>query len=131
MNRAERRRQGIKQPPPKMKHISEDAYNNAINRAYQKGIEVGFKKAIDFSVLYMFVIPLLVLGEHFGEIRLKEYQGKPRVEHFFDLCIETYEKYNTHDVEFVMGDIAKDLFEKTGFDITKRITKDDTAKKTI
>ena len=130
MNRAERRRQGIKQPPPKMKHISEDAYNNAINRAYQKGIEVGFKKAIDFSVLYMFVIPLLVLGEKFGEIRFKEYRDKSRVEHFFDLCAEYYEKYCTYDADVLIEQLSKDLLEKTGFDISKRLI-DDAAKKTI
>lgn len=128
MNRAERRKRGIKVPPPKMKHISEEAYNNAIDYAYRKGYSKAFEKASDLAAFYMMAVPLLVLNDHFNEIRLKQVNGKSRVENFFELCLETYDKYN--DGEDTLSRLMNDVEQKTGFKISERIL-DDTAKKAI
>ena len=128
MNRAERRKKGIKVPPPKMKHISEDAYNNAIDYAYRKGWDNAFEKASNVAVAYMMAVPLLVLNDHFNEIRLKQVNGKSRVENFFDRCVNVFDEYN--DGEDTLSRLMNDVEEKTGFKISERIL-DDTAKKAI
>lgn len=135
MNRAERRKQGIKVPPPKMKHISEEAYNNAINHAYRKGYNKAFEDASNVAVFYMFAVPLLVLNNDFNEIRLKEFKGKSRIEHFFELCEKTYFQYNKESGDNALTRMCKDLEDKTGFDIAKRVfddgNGDDSTEKTI
>lgn len=128
MNRAERRKRGIKVPPPKMKHISEDAYNNAIDYAYRKGYSKAFEKASDLAVVYMMAVPLLVLNDHFNEIRLKQVNGKSRVENFFDRCIDVFDEYN--DGEDTLSRLVNDVEQKTGFKISERIL-DDTAEKIV
>ena len=128
MNRAERRKQGIKVPPPKMKHISEEAYNNAIDYAYRKGWDNAFEKASNVAVAYMMAVPLLVLNDHFNEIRLKQVNGKSRVENFFDRCVNVFDEYNNG--EDTLSRLMNDVEEKTGFKISERIL-DDTAKKAI
>ena len=128
MNRAERRKRGIKVPPPKMKHISEDAYNNAIDYAYRKGWDNAFEKASNVAVAYMMAVPLLVLNDHFNEIRLKQVNGKSRVENFFDRCVNVFDEYNNG--EDTLSRLMNDVEQKTGFKISERIL-DDTAKKAI
>lgn len=128
LNRAERRKNGIKQPPPKMKHISEAAYNNAINFAYRKGYDNAFEKASNIAVAYMMAVPLLVLNDHFNEIRLKQVNGKSRVENFFDRCIDVFDEYN--DGEDTLSRLVNDVEEKTGFKISERVF-DDTAEKIV
>ena len=119
MNRAERRRQGVRQPPPRMKHLTEDAFNNAINRAYQMGVNAGYEKASNYAVCYMLAVPLLVLDESMGEIWRKEYNGKSRTEHFFDLCTEKYEEYN--EGQDTLERLMKDVCERTGLDILEKV----------
>lgn len=119
MNRAERRKQGIKVPPPKMKHISEEAYNNAIDYAYRKGWDNAFEKASNIAVGYMLAIPLLVLHERFNEVRLKECDGKSRIEHFFDMCTEIFDEYNSGSD--TLTKLINDVEEKTGFNISERL----------
>lgn len=119
MNRAERRKQGIKVPPPKMKHISEGAYENAINYAYRKGWDNAFEKASNVAVVYMMAVPLLVLNDHFNEIRLKQVNGKSRVENFFDRCVDVFDKYS--DGEDTLTRLMNDVEQKTGFKISERI----------
>ena len=119
MNRAERRKLGICQPPPKMKHIPEKSYQDAINRAYRQGVNVGYEKACNYAVGCMLAIPLLVLNDNFNEIRLKEFNGQSRVEHFFELCTEVFEEYN--DGEDTLERLMRDVLEKTGFDLSERI----------
>lgn len=128
MNRAERRKRGIKVPPPNMKHISEEAYNNAIDYAYRKGWDNAFEKASNVAVAYMMAVPLLVLNDHFNEIRLKQVNGKSRVENFFDRCVDVFDEYNNG--EDTLSRLMNDVEEKTGFKISERIL-DDTAKKAI
>ena len=119
MNRKERRARGISQPAPKMKHISEKDFMAQIDDAYRKGWDNAFVKACDLAVMYMLSIPLIVLNDHFNEIRLKEYNGVPRIEHFFDLCAETFEEYNEH--ENILSRILEDVETKTGFEISERV----------
>lgn len=119
MNRAERRKQGIKQPAPKMKHITEKDYRADIDNAYRQGWDNAFLKACDMAVLYMFSVPLIVLHDHFNEIRMKEFDGVPRIEHFFDLCADSFEEYNK--CENTLTKLLTDVEEKTGFDISKRV----------
>jgi len=102
-------------PPPRMKHITQEAYDKALDKAYRNGIDV----ASNFAVGFMLGVPLLVLQEKFGEIRLKEFEGKSRVEHFFDLCTEMYERYN--DGENTLEQLMNDVKEKTGFDIASKV----------
>ena len=119
MNRAERRKRGVSQPPPKMKHISEKDFRIELDKAYRLGWDNAFVKSCDLAVMYMLSIPLLVLNDHFNEIRLKEYDGVPRIQHFFDLCAETFEEYNEH--ENILSRILEDVETKTGFEISKRV----------
>lgn len=119
MNRAERRKQGIYQPPPKMKHISEKDFRQEIDKAYRKGWDNAFNKACDIAVLYMFGISVIVLNDHFSEIRLKEFEGTPRAEHFYDLCEQTFSRYNDNDR--TLSRLLNDVEKKTGFDISKRV----------
>ena len=119
MNRAERRKAGLKTPPPKMKHIPESQYRKDLDDAYRRGFDESFLKACDLAVMYMFGIPLLVLNDKFNEIRLKEYDGVPRVEHFFNLCTEYFEEYNVSD--HTLSRVLKDVEDKTGFMITERV----------
>ena len=115
MNRAERRRLGISQPPPKMKHITQEAYDKALDKAYRKGVDVGS----NFATIYMLGVPLLVLQEKFNEVRLKEFDGKSRIEHFFDLCVEMYERYN--EGEDTLDRLMSDVKEHTGLDIVLKV----------
>lgn len=119
MNRAERRKSKTYQPPPKMKHLTEDAFNKALHVAYQKGVDAGYEKASNYAVAYMLAVPLLVIHEKFNEVRLKEYQGHTRIEHFFDLCTDTFEEYN--DGEDTLERLMRDVLEKTGFDVGSRL----------
>lgn len=68
MNRSQRRKQGIKQPPPPMKHLTVDQYKKAINDAYREGYEKGLEKSTDIAFVYMMAIPLMVLQDHYKEI---------------------------------------------------------------
>lgn len=119
MNRAERRKNGIKVPPPKMKHMTEKAYWDEINKAYRKGWDNAFEKASNIAVGYMLAIPLLVLHERFGEVRLKECGGKSRIEHFFDMCTEIFDEYNSGSD--TLTKLINDVEEKTGFNISERL----------
>ena len=119
MNRAERRKHGIKSPPAKMVRMKETDYTQRINLAYRKGYDYAFDKASNLAVAFMLSVPLLVLHESFGEIRLKEFNGKSREEHFFELCISKYEEYN--DKEDAIALLMNEVSEKTGFDIAKII----------
>ena len=119
MNRAERRKSGIYQSPPKMKHLPEKEYKEALDQAYRLGWDNAFVKACDLAVFYMFGIPILVLQEKFNEIRLKEFNGVSRTEHFFDLCADLFEEYNLD--ENTLTKLLNDVKDKTGFDISKRV----------
>ena len=119
LNRAERRKAGVKTPPPKMKHLPEKEYKEALDQAYRLGWDNAFVKACDLAVFYMFGIPILVLQEKFNEIRLKEFNGVPRTEHFFDLCADMFEEYNLD--ENTLTKLLNDVKDKTGFDISKRV----------
>ena len=120
MNRAERRKAGISQPKPKMKHLPDSVYHDHLNQAYRQGWDNAFEKASNIAVAYMLGVPLLVLNEKFGEVRLKEFEGKSRVEHFFDLCTEMFDNYNSGDD--TLERLLRDVKEKTGFDIEERVT---------
>ena len=125
MNRADRRKKGIKQPRPQMTHIKTEDYNKAITNAYAKGVQDAYDKASQLSVFFMMTIPLLVLNEKFNEIRLKEFKGVSRIEHFFELCMEKFDEYN--DGQDTLARLLKDVKEQTGFDVeSKVIVKDDT-----
>lgn len=106
-----------------MIHLSEKDFRAEIDRAYRKGWDNAFVKSCDLAVMYMLSIPLLVLHDHFNEIRMKEYEGVSRVEHFFDLCAETFEEYNQH--ENTLSRVLADVERKTGFDVSKRVFSDD------
>ena len=82
MNRAERRKNGIRTEPPKMKHLPEKQYRDEIDRAYRKGFDQAFDTALELAVAYMFSVPLLVLHDHYKEVMRREWEGKSRIEHF-------------------------------------------------
>lgn len=123
MNRAERRKAGVKTPTPKMKHMQEKQYRQELDNAYRKGYNRAFEDASSVAVFYMFAVPLLALNDHFNEIRLKEFKGKSRIEHFFELCEKTYFQYNKDSGDNALTKMCKDLEDKTGFDISKRLFK--------
>lgn len=122
MNRAERRKQGIKQPPAKMKHMTEFEYANQLNKAYQEGVADGYKRASNYAVVFMMCVPLIVLREKFGEIRLKDVDGESREERFFNLCLERYEDYNNG--EDTLDRLLSDVKEITGVDVSKKVIDD-------
>lgn len=102
-----------------MKHMTEQEFERQINIAYRKGVNMGFEKASNYAVGCMLAVPLIVLHDHFNEIRRKEFAGKSRTEHFFDLCKVVYEKYNTGDD--ILERLLRDVQDKTGFNISGRI----------
>lgn len=93
-----------------MIHISRDQLDQIIDDASQKATVSAFE--------YMMCIPLMVLHDHIGEIRLKEYDGVCREEHFFDLCIDLYESFTMNYVK--LTDMAKEIKDATGFDVASR-----------
>lgn len=123
MNRAERRKAGVKTPPPRMKHIREEVYQKAIDDAYARGFDNGVRSAFalasEKAVYFMLCLPLLVLKKHFNDIRLKQCNGVSREQHFFDLCLETYEQYD-HG-EDTLDKLMADTKEITGVDVAKKV----------
>lgn len=117
MNRKERRKAGIKQPPPKMKHIPEQQYNMAINEAYRRGVEYGVDKSSNLSVYYMLCIAVLVLHQNFNMIRRKEPDGMSREEYFFKCCSKLFDKYN--EGENTLEWLVNDVESETGFEISR------------
>lgn len=120
MNRAERRKNGIKVPAPKMKHLPEKQYKEEIDRAYRRGFDQAFDTALELGVAYMFSVPLLVLHENFQEVMRKEWEGKSRIEHFYELCEKVYAEYNNYG-DHTITRLTQDVFEKTGFDVGGRL----------
>lgn len=109
LNRQERRRQGIKEKP-KIIHITTDYLDKLKQDISKEATQVAFQ--------WMMCLPLMVIHDKFNEIRLKEFDGVCREEHFFDLCLELYESFN---LEYVtLNDLAKTILDETGFDVTQR-----------
>lgn len=119
MNRAERRKKGIRQPPPKMKHMTENSFNESVNLAYRKGFQEGVDKSSALSVYYMLGISLLALHDNFGDIRFKEVDGKSREERFFNHCVAIFDEYN--DGVDTLERLFEDVKRITGFDMEERV----------
>lgn len=123
LNRAERRKQGIKTPPQKKVHLNEDAYYKALDDAFRRGFDDGVRKtfylASQKSVYFMLCLPLLVLKEKFREVWRKEFDGVSREQHFFDLCLEVYEQYDNG--QDTLDRLLNDTKEKTGVDVAKKV----------
>lgn len=109
MNRAERRKKGIK---TKVRTIN-------VNVDYLESIKKKISdEATRAATEWMLCVPVMVLHDKFSEIRLKEFDGVCREEHFFDLCLDLYDSYCRDFL--TINDMADTIKEETGFDITKR-----------
>lgn len=109
MNRKERRKQGIKEKP-KVIHITTDYLSQLKAEISRDATETAFE--------WMLCLPLMVLHDKFSEIRLKEFGGVCREEHFFDLLLDAYESFNNQ--YFTLNDLADTIKEETGFDVVAR-----------
>lgn len=84
MNRAQRRKAGIKKPEP--------TYNlNAQQLAGMK--KEATNEAVHAAFILMLAIPAMVLHDKFGQLMPKEVGGKNREERFVDMCVDLYDSY--------------------------------------
>lgn len=99
MNRAEKRRLGVKRSEPTytLKQSDIDAIKD---RARAEGVNDAF--------VLMLAIPVMILHDKFGQIMKK--QG--REERFVDLCLDIYRMYDGGFVD--LKDLRECLLEETG-----------------
>lgn len=84
MNRAQRRKAGVKKPEPtynmsaqQIAGLKKEATNEAVNAAF----------------VLMLAIPAMVLHDKFGQLMPREVGGKNREELFVDMCVDLYDSY--------------------------------------
>ena len=102
MNRAERRKQGIKGKSPVLNIKAED-----INKIKQNAV----KQAADTAFIMMLSIPLMVLRDKYG-------YGKKRLEVFSDYVLDLYDCFDKGYVTF--DDLINILKEEVGIEIKQR-----------
>ena len=106
MNRAERRRLGVKNKETVI-NIKRADIEQIKRDASRESIEVAFK--------LMLAIPVKVLSENYGKITKLNVAGKSREERFADLCLDLWHDFNADKVS--LTDLEKSLNDLTGIEI--------------
>lgn len=102
MNRAERRRLGIKGKAPTL-NINADKVEQMKLEATEKGAKIAF--------MLMLAIPTMVIHDKFGILMKKE----NRESKFIDLCLDTYKCYEEGYVS--IEELMQILKEEAGVEI--------------
>lgn len=105
MNRAEKRRAGIKAKEP--------VYNLTLSQITAMKREATLK-AIDKAFMLMVSIPVTVLHDKYGQLMKRE----GREERFADLIIQRYKDYE--DGFYTLEDLEQCLYEETGIRMVKK-----------
>ena len=103
MNRAERRRLGVKHKEAviNMKRTDIDKIKKD---ARDEALEIAFK--------LMLAIPVKVLSENYSKITKLNVDGKSREERFADLCLDVWHDFNADKVS--INDLQDILTDKCG-----------------
>lgn len=107
MNRAERRRKGLKSEP--VINVKSSDIQNIKNQAAKDAADLAFK--------LMLAIPVMVLHDKYSLLMKKVVDGKSREERFAELCLDLYDSYEKGYV--TLEDLEKCLFEEAGMKIER------------
>ena len=103
MNRAERRRLGVKNKETVI-NIKRADIEQIKKDARDEALEIAFK--------LMLAIPVKVLSENYGKITKLNVDGKSREERFADLCLKLWDDFNADKVS--INDLQDILTDKCG-----------------
>ena len=109
MNRAERRRQGIK----------ESVKTYTLNDLQIKQIkDDAVKEAIDTAFILMLGLPVMIIHDKYSQLMKKVADGKGREERFTDLLLDLYDSVDKGYVSF--EDLKDCLKEECGIEIEQQ-----------
>ena len=109
MNRAERRKSGIK----------ESAKTYTLNDSQIKQIkDDAVKEAIDTAFILMLGLPVMIIHDKYPQLMKKVVDGKGREERFTDLLLDLYDSVDKGYVSF--EDLKDCLKEECGIEIEQR-----------
>ena len=109
MNRAERRKSGIK----------ESVKTYTLNESQIKKIkDDAVKEAIDTAFIYMLGLPVMIIHDKYPQLMKKVVDGKGREERFADLLLDLYDSVDKGYVSF--EDLKDCLKEECGIEIEQR-----------
>ena len=109
MNRAERRREGVKN--------TEKIYT--LNESQIKRLkDDAAKEAIDTAFILMLGLPVMILHDKYSLLMKREVDGKCREERFTDLLLDLYDSFDKGYLK--LDDILKCIKEECGIDIARK-----------
>ena len=103
MNRAERRRLGVKH---------KEAVINMKRTDIDKIKEDATHQSMEIAFKLMLAIPVKVLSENYSKITKLNVDGKSREERFADLCLKLWDDFNADKVS--INDLQDILTDKCG-----------------
>ena len=103
MNRAERRRLGVKNKETVI-NVKRADIEQIKKDARDEALEIAFK--------LMLAIPVKVLSENYSKITKLNVDGKSREERFSDLCLKLWDDFNKNKVS--INDLQDILTDKCG-----------------
>ena len=109
MNRAERRREGVKNTE-KIYTLNESQIKRLKNDAV--------KEAIDTAFIYMLGLPVMIIHDKYPQLMKKFVDGKGREERFTDLLLDLYDSVNKGYVSF--EDLTQCLKDECGIEIEQQ-----------
>ena len=109
MNRAERRKSGIK----------ESVKTYTLNKSQIKRLkDDSVKEAIDTAFILMLGLPVMIIHDKYPQLMKKVVDGKGREERFTDLLLDLYDSVDKGYVSF--EDLKDCLKEECGIDIARK-----------
>lgn len=108
MNRAERRKNGIKGKEPVINVKVED-----IDRLKADAV----KEAVTYAFKLLVAIPVMVLHDNYGKLNRLMVDGKTREERFAEMILDLYDSYEKGYV--TMNDLVECLEDETGMTFEK------------
>ena len=109
MNRAERRKYGIKESQP----------DETLNKSQIKRLkDDSVKEAIDTAFILMLGLPVMIIHDKYPQLMKKVVDGKGREERFTDLLLDLYDSVDKGYVSF--EDLKDCLKEECGIEIEQQ-----------
>ena len=109
MNRAERRKYGIK----------ESVKTYTLNDLQIKQIkDDAVKEAIDTAFILMLGLPVMIIHDKYPQLMKKVVDGKGREERFTDLLLDLYDSFDKGYL--TLDDILTCIKEECGIDISRK-----------